>query len=149
MANREVDSFVPGIEDIINGGYIYEDKSGNNVTALSFDQKKARGEIAVEGLRDYKVATETGNDSLKLASLASLNENFEYFGYSFLEKAEDSVPPVALTFYAFRVMVILGGYFILFFIAVLFLTHKNRILQIKENLSKWILYILILGIPMV
>ncbi|MBR7156950.1 MAG: cytochrome ubiquinol oxidase subunit I [Bacteroidales bacterium] len=149
LANREVDSFVPGIEDIINGGYIYEDKSGNNVTALSFDQKKARGEIAVEGLRDYKVATETGNDSLKLASLASLNENFEYFGYSFLEKAEDSVPPVALTFYAFRVMVILGGYFILFFIAVLFLTHKNRILQIKENLSKWILYILILGIPMV
>lgn len=149
LANRSVDSFVPGIEDIINGGYSYEDKFGNNVTALSFEQKKARGKIAVEGLRNYKVATETGNDSLKSASLVNLNDNFEYFGYSFLDKAEDSVPPIALTFYAFRVMVILGGYFIFFFIAVLFLTHKNRILQFKENIAKWIFYILILGIPMV
>ena len=149
LANRSFDSFVPGIEDIINGGYTYEDPYGNKVEALSFDEKHQKGKMAVEGLKNYQSAIETGNDSLKVASYNQLQDNFQYFGYSFIDTPQQIIPPVALTFYAFRIMVILGGYFILFFVAVLLLLRKEMILTIKESYQKLIYWIMILGIPMV
>lgn len=149
LANRSFDSFVPGIEDIINGGYTYEDPNGNSVQALSFEEKHQRGRLAVEGLRNYKIAVESGNDSLKVASYSQLQDNFQYFGYSFIDTPQESIPPVALTFYAFRVMVILGGYFILFFVAVILLLRKEMLFGIKESYRNLIYWIMILSVPMV
>ena len=149
LANRSFDSFVPGIEDIINGGYTYEDAQGNLVQALSFDEKHKRGDLAVESLKSYKSAVESNNDSLKTASYNQLMDNFKYFGYSFLESPKESIPPVALTFYAFRVMVILGGYFIFFFIAVLVLLRKDLLFNLNERYRNVIYWIMVLGIPMV
>lgn len=149
LANRSFDSFVPGIEDIINGGYEVVDENGNVSKALSFEQKRERGKLAVEGLREYQQSLKEGNDSLKAAAYTQLQDNFDYFGYSFLDQPQQSIPPVALTFYAFRIMVILGGYFIFFFIAVLFLTHKERIFSIKEQYKNLIYWIMILSILLV
>ena len=113
------------------------------------EQKRERGKLAVEGLREYQQSLKEGNDSLKAAAYTQLQDNFDYFGYSFLDQPQQSIPPVALTFYAFRIMVILGGYFIFFFIAVLFLTHKERIFSIKEQYKNFIYWIMILSIPLV
>ncbi|WP_348248768.1 cytochrome ubiquinol oxidase subunit I, partial [Salmonella enterica] len=52
------------------------------------------------------------------------------------------VPNVPLNFYAFRVMVILGGYFILFFIAILFFVYKKDLSQMR-----WMQYIGLWTIP--
>ena len=38
-----------------------------------------------------------------------------YFGYGYIKDPGDLVPHVGMTFYSFRIMVILGGYFILLF----------------------------------
>ena len=149
LANRSFDAFVPGIEDIINGGYMYEDANGNMVKALSFEEKHIRGDLAVEGLKNYQLAIKNGDDSLKNVSFNQLQDNFNYFGYSFLNTPQESIPPVALTFYAFRIMVILGGYFLIFFIAVLFLLRKERLFAIKESIQRLIYRIMILGVPMV
>ena len=49
------------------------------------------------------------------ALLATLNRNYEYFGYGYVKDRNDLVPSVPINFWAFRAMVGLGCLFILFF----------------------------------
>jgi cytochrome d ubiquinol oxidase subunit I len=72
-------------------------------------------------------------------------DNYQYFGYGFLNSPKDAVPPVGLTFYAFRVMVMLGGYLLLFFaIAIFALYRKPKLLR-----NKWICLLGVITIPAV
>ena len=148
LATRDFNGFVPGIEDIINGGYTYKDADGVERVAIPFEQKREKGLLAIEALKEYNRAANTGNDSLKMRAAAALEENFGYFGYGYLESAQESVPPVALTFYAFRIMVILGGYFILFFIAVLWMLRKGCFNAAGRKM-KWFLYLAVASVPLV
>ena len=116
--------------------------------ASPFEQKREKGLLAIEALKEYNRAANTGNDSLKMRAAAALEENFGYFGYGYLESAQESVPPVALTFYAFRIMVILGGYFILFFIAVLWMLRKGCFNAAGRKM-KWFLYLAVASVPLV
>ena len=50
---------------------------------------------------------------------------------------------MSLTFYMFRVMVMLGGYFILFFIVVLFLAYKKDLSRMP-----WMHWVAMLTIPL-
>lgn len=138
LANRKADSFVPGINDIINGGYEYTDENGQVQTALSFEQKKAKGAIALKALEAYNKAKQVNNQGAMDEAKEALMENFNYFGYGFLKNPKDIVPPIALNFYSFRIMVMLGAYFILFFILALVINDK-----------KWFYYLSILSIPAV
>ena len=47
--------------------------------------------------------------------------------YGYIKDPAHLVPPVGLTFWSFRIMVGLGGYFILFFIVVLVLSRKDKL----------------------
>lgn len=139
LGYRDFDAFVPGISDIINGGYSLPD--GTN--ALSFAEKQARGKAAREAMKAYKIA-EAANDTAAMNVQKEIAmSNFPYFGYGYLDKAEDLIPPVSLTFYAFHLMVGLGFYFILLFVVVLFLLYKNKL----DNL-KWLLWINVITIPL-
>ncbi len=149
LAAREMDAFVPGINDIIKGGYKYKDSNGNEQTALSFYQKKERGEAAVNALVEYKTAKEQGERVAQAAAYNTLMDNFNYFGYAFLESPKESIPPVALTFYAFRIMVMLGGYFILFFFVVGYFLCRERKGRPGMEKYRWFLYIAILSVPLV
>ena len=73
-----------------------------------------------------------------------LDENFKYFGYGFLSKPEETIPNVPLTFYSFRIMVILGGYFFVFLVLCWWLGKK----KILEK-YKWFLYLAIISVPLV
>lgn len=64
-----------------------------------------------------------------------MQENVPYFGYGYIKDVNQLVPNVPLNFYAFRVMVILGGYFILFFILVLFFAYKKDLSKDKDGCS--------------
>ena len=66
-----------------------------------------------------------------------------YFGYGYIKDVNQLVPNVPLNFYAFRVMVILGGYFILFFIVVLFFVYKKDLSKMR-----WMHWIALLTIPL-
>ena len=66
-----------------------------------------------------------------------------YFGYGYIKQAEDLVPNVPLTFYMFRVMVMLGGYFILFFAVILFLVFRKDLSKLK-----WMQWIGLLSMPL-
>lgn len=127
MGNRDANSFVPGINDIIKGGYKYTDKDGNEKIALPAEERIAKGKIAIQALADYQEAKKTGNDSLAKVNRALLDENFEHFGYGYIRNIEELIPPVGLTFYSFHIMVGLGFWFLAIFILALFFVYKGKI----------------------
>ena len=91
----------------------------------------------------YQAAKKEGNDSIMKVSASVLKENVPYFGYGYIKDVNELVPNVPLNFYAFRIMVILGGYFILFFIVVLFLAYKKDLAKMR-----WMHYLALLTIPL-
>ncbi len=112
LATHKADGYVPGIRNLLEGGYTQPDGS----TALPADEKMARGRKAIAALAAYRKAKD---EASKATALAELRENFPYFGYGYLNSPSELVPNVPLTFYSFRIMVMLGGYFIALFVGVL------------------------------
>jgi len=77
------------------------------------------------------------------SSLPLLNENYKYFGYGNLTNASQTIPPVKLTFYSFRLMVALGFWFVILFIIALTLILKNKI-----ESKKWFLRAALISLPL-
>jgi cytochrome d ubiquinol oxidase subunit I len=143
LGYRTSDAFVPGVEDILEGGYAYTDKNGIERVALSAEQKIERGKLAIKALADYKAASDAGDEALMKYHRRILDENFEYFGYGYLNSPASIVPNVPLTFYAFRVMVGLGMLFILFFATVLFVVFRK-----DYRFKRWFLWASVFMIPL-
>ena len=144
LASREMDGFVPGINDIIRGGYEFTDREGNTYIEPSFDEKKAQGTLAVHALKAYQDAKKSGDQAAMDQARTILDENFQYFGYHYIEEPEDLVPNVPLTFYAFHLMVSLGMFFLLLFALYFWAERRNKL----EN-QRWLLWLGIISIPLV
>ncbi len=155
LGYRELNAFVPGIKDIVDGGY----KKQDGTIALSFEERQAKGQMAIKALGDYELARQQEKQALlegdsdaasQAASDASnfetiLKDNYAHFGYGYLKTGEDLIPNVPLTFYSFHIMVIIGMYFILFFIIFLYLIYKKE--KFLRN-TNWLLYIALWSIPL-
>jgi cytochrome d ubiquinol oxidase subunit I len=137
-------AYVPGIRNIIDGGYIMP---GNRI-APSFKEKAERGKMVNEALKEYRSALKAGDtDKMKIYK-AAVDLHFPYFGYSYLDKPEQIIPSVPLTFYSFHIMVALGVLFIVIFSVTLWLLYKRK-LQITGGVwQKWFLILLVLCIPL-
>ncbi|MGN0049431.1 MAG: cytochrome ubiquinol oxidase subunit I [Bacteroides sp.] len=139
LAERDAKAFVPGINDLLQGGYTLKDGS----TALSASEKMERGRKAITAFAEYRRAKKAGDDEAALTAAGILKENMPYFGYGYIKEADELVPNVPLTFYMFRIMVMLGGYFLLFFAVVLFFAYKRNLKQ-----APWLQWIALLTIPL-
>jgi len=139
LATRETDSFVPGINDILKGGYTQYD----GTIALSTAEKIERGKTAISAFAAYRKAKAAGDEASAKVAGALMKENMPYFGYGYIKNPTDVVPNVPLTFYMFRIMVMLGGYFIFFFMVVLYLEHKKKLASMK-----WMHWVAMLTIPL-
>lgn len=139
LADRTWDGYVPGINNIIEGGYTERDGS----TALSAQEKIEKGKLAIQALADYREAKKNGDEAAAAGHRQILTDNVKYFGYGYIKDVNELVPNVPLNFYAFRIMVILGGYFILFFILVLFFVYKKDIAKMK-----WFHWVALWTIPL-
>ncbi len=124
LANNSFDSFVPGIDDLITGRTITA--SGDTVYGLSYADKKEIGQTAQEALRDYAAAKETGDKAAMESAAQVVKDNFKYFGYGYLDNVEKAVPPVDITFYAFHIMVLTGGYLLLFLIIAAYSSFRKK-----------------------
>ncbi len=143
LAKHQMDAFVPGINDIIDGCEIGE--NGEFINTVSYADRIAAGKRAQEALRLYDAAS-AAKDEVGMASAEeALKADFEYFGYGYLDSPDDAVPPVGLTFYAFRIMVMAGGYLLLFFAVVMFFSYRKP--KYLEN--KWMIFFGLLTIPIV
>ncbi|MDR0836242.1 MAG: cytochrome ubiquinol oxidase subunit I [Tannerella sp.] len=138
LATGDVNAYVPGINNVLKGGYPTE-----KGIALSADEKIARGKTAIKALADYGIAKSNKNEVDKAVAKAALDKDFEYFGYGYIKEAKDLIPPLGLTFYSFHIMVILGGYFLLLFLIVILLGKKDNLLK-----HKWLQWVSLLSIPL-
>jgi len=143
LANHDPHSFVPGINNLIYG---YElNAEGDTIKTISYAERIAKGREAREALLEYDKASKAGDKEAMAMAQAKIKENFKHFGYGYLDKAEDAIPPIALTFYAFRIMVMIGGYLLIFFL----LTIAASTWKAKWLEKQWIHWVGIISIPLV
>ncbi len=138
FAERDKDGYVPGIQELIEGGY-----DTHNGKALSAVDKMEKGRVAIDALSEYRKAKEEKNEVKLISSKRELDENFKYFGYGYFDSPEDLVPNIPLVFYSFHIMVILAGYFIVLF-AVTWFFNQNK----KLEKARWLQYICLWSIPL-
>ena len=136
LATHDINGFVPGINDILNG---YTDNEGNVIPSVA--DKMAMGRQALDALAVYR---STEDPAVKADALAVLNANVQYMGYGHLEKPEDVVPPVGVVFWAFRFMIGLG-----MLIALVLLLSLIAVWKDKLGAWKWLLWAAIVCIPLV
>lgn len=144
LANHDMHSFVPGINNLLDG--VALDANGDTIRTDSYADRIAIGKVAHEALRAYDRASAAGDTQAMDSAASVLKANYRYFGYGYLESPLEAVPPVGLTFYAFHIMVIFGGYLLLFFIVVLWLIYRKP--AVIEN-AKWLQWLGMLTIAIV
>ena len=135
LATHDPNAFVPGIDDLIEG--IELTPEGDTIHTVGYAERIAIGREAHAALRAYDKARADGDSTAKNIALADLKEAYPYFGYGYLDKPEEAVPPVEMTFYSFRVMVMAGGYLLLFFI-VAFIGVYWKPDWLKNKVMNWI-----------
>ena len=138
LGYRNMNAFVPGIVNILDGGYITKDG-----VALSFKEKQTRGKVAIQSLADYQKAVSAKDTAAAALQKAKLKKNYAQFGYGYIDKAKEMIPNVPTVFYSFHIMVILGMFFIVLFAVVLFFLYSGNIEK-----TKWLLWISLLSIPL-
>ncbi len=143
LANHDPNTFVPGINDLIKG--VSFTPEGDTINTVSYAERIAMGKKAHEALREFDRALAAGDSAAMEAARASIKENYPYFGYGYLTSAEEAVPPVGMTFYAFRVMVMAGGYLLLFLIVALWSVYKK--VELWDR--KWWQWVAILSVAVV
>ena len=142
LARHDIHAFVPGIADIIEGVDI--DSNGDTINTVGYAERIRLGKLSHAALRDYDKARATGDTAGMAAAQTELEKNYRYFGYGYFNSVDEAIPPVGVTFYSFRVMVILGSYFLLFYIVVLFLVYRTKLL----DRARWIKWIAIVSVPL-
>jgi cytochrome d ubiquinol oxidase subunit I len=141
LTGGSADSYVPGLRDDLYGN--------DSLGIMSVIDKQARGHMAREMLLSYQDAKKSGDinrtDSLKsiLVTKEYQDNYFRYFGYSSIDKPEEVVPDVSLSFYSFHLMVILGFLFIMIFVVAVYLLFRGTL---EKN--KWFLWVALLSIPL-
>jgi len=115
LANRNTNSFVPGINDLIDGN------KNHNIVPIS--ERMEFGKLAINAFREYNNSEDA---EIKKSALKTLEENYQHFGYGYLPDKKSAIPNVPITFYSFHLMVGLGFFFIVLFGAFLFFSVKQK-----------------------
>ncbi|NOZ91290.1 MAG: cytochrome ubiquinol oxidase subunit I [Epsilonproteobacteria bacterium] len=135
LGYHKIDAFVPGIEDMLYGN------SQKGVMGIS--QKIKEGKIAIEALKEYKNAKKIGDKDRAEIAKERFEAHQAYMGYGYLQKPEDAVPNIALSFYSFHTMVALGTWFLILFIIAL-----CAVLRDKISSKRWLLWAMVWSIPL-
>jgi cytochrome d ubiquinol oxidase subunit I len=142
MIHQDANAFVPGVKDLIDGN------PKENI--LSAADKISRGKMAIETLRNYKIALKEGHKDEALQMRQRFMSNdfqdnyFKYFGYGFIKNANELIPGIPLVFYSFHIMVILGSWFLVFFFLSFYFIINDAITK-----QRLFLKIAIITIPLV
>jgi cytochrome d ubiquinol oxidase subunit I len=141
LTSGDRDAYVPGLKDYISGN------EKNEIIPTS--EKISRGKYARNVLISYKKARLNNDTALIRSIIRVLNDKefqsgyFKYFGYASIDKPEDVIPNVTVSFYSFHLMVVLGFLFIMIFSVALYLLFNGTI---SDN--KWFLWIALFSIPL-
>ena len=146
LAEGDFDAYIPGVTDIINGVKI--DANGDTISTVSYAERIAIGKEAHALLEQYDEAKKQGNTAAMQQTKEQLMDKFQYFGYGYFDSPSEAIPNVAITFYAFHIMVAFGSYLVVFFIVILVLLYKKRFTHLLTQ-NRWVPIIAIATIPVV
>jgi len=137
LAFNDPDAFVPGIKDLVHGNPEHG--------IPSYEERIKSGKTAIDALAAYKRAKKEGKNEEAAKHLEVFKAHFKDFGYGYYYGLDPHmlIPPVAITFYAFHTMVLLGGWFLIFFLLIYRSVMKNTI-----ETKKWLLRLAVLGLPL-
>ena len=138
LATHDINGYVPGIDDLLDG---YTTPDG--IVHPSAEEKMARGKVALDAFKTYR-ALRDSDPTAASAARQVLDDNIDYFGYGYIESREELVPTVPLIYWAFRVMVGVGGFLFVLMVLVLWAERKQRLAQFK-----WLQWASLLSIPLV
>ena len=138
LATHDLNGYVPGINNLLDG---YTTPKGE--VFPSAEEKIARGKEALEAFGQYRTLRDSDPEAAAEAR-AVLDANIDYFGYGYMDSREELVPPVGLVYWAFRVMVGLGGALLLLMGLVLWAEYKKRLKEMT-----WLQWVALLSIPLV
>ena len=126
LATHDAEGVVPGIEELKAEG----------------EEKMAKGKVALDAFKQYRQLKDT--DPAQAAEARKvLEENVDYFGYGYIESADELVPNVPLVYWSFRVMVGLGGFLLFLMILVLWAERKG-----KMSKWTWLQWVALCSIPL-
>lgn len=138
LATHDLNGYVPGINNLLDG---YTTPEGE--VFPSAEEKIARGKEALEAFGQYRTLRDS-DPAAAAEARAVLDANIDYFGYGYIDSREELVPPVGLVYWAFRVMVGLGGALLLMMGLVLWAEYKKRLKEMT-----WLQWVALLSIPLV
>lgn len=138
LATHDLNGYVPGINNLLDG---YTTPSGEVMP--SAEEKIERGKRAIEAFGEYRALSDS-DPAAAAEARAVLDDNIDYFGYGYIDSREELVPPVGLVYWAFRVMVGLGGALLLLMGVVLWANYKKRLASMT-----WLQWVALLSIPLV
>ncbi len=142
LANHDPKSFVPGVTDIVNG--VSLDANGDTINTVSYSERISMGLAARQALADYGAARNAKDSVAMAAALKTFRDNYKYFGYAYFTDVKEAIPPIGLTFTTFRIMVYLGGYFLLFYVVTLLLIYRKNLI----DRSRWFYWVAMLSVPL-
>ncbi len=133
--------YVPGVINILEGGY----RQPDGKIAISTEEKMRRGRIAIDALNAFRAARKAGDSISAEQHRTVLMENFPYYGYGYFTSKYETVPNIPLTYYSFRIMVGLGGAFLLLFLILTWYAYKRNE---KLASTRWLLWASIILTPL-
>lgn len=147
LGRHDLNAFIPGIKDIIDGKDMID---GEIVNTVPYQERIERGKIAQQALRDYDAAGKSGDSAALTRADSTLKANYPYFGYGYFNKVDEAIPNVQLVFYTFHLMVIIGGYLLIYLLIALILAYrKPRLLSAKWKKIPVFPLIALVSIPLV
>ena len=143
MAFLTPNGFVAGINDLLFGN--------SEQGIISYVERIERGGVAISTLKELKRAKDRGDKAEEARLQAKFDdpewvENYyKYFGYGYYKDRpiQELIPNVKLNFYAFHIMVMLGGHFLILSVIALVLSMKNR-----WGDKQWLLWVAFLTLPL-
>ncbi len=139
LATHDLEGYVPGTDDILEG---YTDATGRRVPGAV--ERIESGREALAAFKDFRRAHADGDVAAKAEARQRLDDHKADFGYGYVERPDDLVPPTPLVYWAFRVMVGLGGLLLVVLAALLWARRKGDF----TGRRRWLLHAGLWTLPM-
>ena len=123
LGRHDPNAFIPGIKDIIEGKDMID---GKPVNTVSYTERIKRGKQAHAALARFNEAKANGDEPAMVKAEEALLEDYPYFGYGYFKDVKEAIPNVPIIFYAFHLMVMIGGFLLVYLLATMFMAYKRE-----------------------